>query len=144
MDHHIFRMDRKRSSNSKGFYLFIWGVRPEALYHLTRAEYKIEPGSIKTKDLLRLYTEHYLPKRKTYHNRGDFLLAKQSEDETLEAFWRRLIEIGKECNFNTSSVEYLMMPKYMNAVIDKQLRGKMMKENPRNEENDSIDQTKDL
>ena len=84
---------------------FIWGVRPEALYQIFRAEYKTEPGCIKTKDLVRLSTEHYLPKRKTYHNRGDFLLAKQYEDETLEAFWRRLIEIGKECNFNSSSVE---------------------------------------
>ena len=50
---------------------FIWEVKPEALYQITRAEYKTEPDNIKIKDLIRLYTEHYLPKRNTYRNRGD-------------------------------------------------------------------------
>ena len=31
---------------------FIWGVGPEALYQITRAEYKTEPDSIKVKDLI--------------------------------------------------------------------------------------------
>ena len=38
---------------------FIWGVGPEALYQITRDEYKTEPDSIQFKDLIRLYTEHY-------------------------------------------------------------------------------------
>ena len=65
---------------------FIWGVGPEALFQITRAEYKTDADSIKFKDLIRLYTEYYLPKRNTYHNRGDFFCAKQSEDETPEDF----------------------------------------------------------
>ena len=44
---------------------FIWGVGPEALYQITRAEYKTEPDSIKIKDLIRIFTEYYLPKRNT-------------------------------------------------------------------------------
>ena len=36
----------------------IWEVGPEALYQITRAEYKTEPDSIKFKDLIRLNTEH--------------------------------------------------------------------------------------
>ena len=54
---------------------FLWGVGPEALYQITRAEYKTEPDSIKVKDLIRLITEFYMPKRNTYHNRG-FLLGE--------------------------------------------------------------------
>ena len=107
---------------------FIWGVGPEALYQITRAEYKTEPDSIKIKCLIRLYTEHYLPKRNTYHNRGDFFWAKQSENETPEEFWRRLIEIEKECNFGTISAEELLISKYMTAITDKKLRDKLMKE----------------
>ena len=38
---------------------FIWGVGPEALYQITRAEYRTEPDSIKIKDLIRLFTEYY-------------------------------------------------------------------------------------
>ena len=107
---------------------FIWGVGPEALYQITRAEYKTEPDSIKIKELIRLYTEHYLPKRNTYHHRGDFFWAKQSENETPEEFWRRLIEIEKECNFGTISAEELLISKYMTAITDKKLRDKLMKE----------------
>ena len=44
---------------------FIWGVRLVALFQITRAEYKTDPDSIKIKDLIRLYTEYYLPKRST-------------------------------------------------------------------------------
>ena len=65
---------------------FIWGVGQEALYQITRAEYKTEPDSIKTKDLIRLFTEYYLPKRYTYYNRGDFFWAKQTEEEPPEEF----------------------------------------------------------
>ena len=75
---------------------FIWGVGPEALYQITRAEYKTEPDSIKRKDLIRLFNEFYMPKRNTYHNRANFFWAEQTEDETPEEFWRRLIEFEKE------------------------------------------------
>ena len=51
---------------------FIWGVGPEALFQITRTEYKTDPDSIKIKDLIRLYTEYYLPQRNTYHNRREF------------------------------------------------------------------------
>ena len=101
---------------------------PEALYQITRAEYKTEPDSIKVKDLIRLFTEFYMPKRNTYHNRGDFFWAKQTEEETPEDFWRRLIEIEKECNFNTISAEELLISKYMTAITDKKLRDKIKKE----------------
>ena len=63
----------KEKAIQKGF---IWGVGPETLYQITRAEYKTDPDSIKIKDLIRLFLEYYLPKRNTYHNRGDFFWAK--------------------------------------------------------------------
>ena len=107
---------------------FIWGVEPEALYQITRAEYNTEPDTIKVKDLIRLFTEFYMPKRNTYHNRGDFVRAKQTEGETPEEFWRRSIEIEKECNFNAITAEKLLISKYMTAITDKKLRDKIMKE----------------
>ena len=83
---------------------------------------------MKILDLIRLFTEFYMPKRNTYHNRGVFFWAKQTEDETPEEFWRRLIENEKECNFNTISAEKLLMSKYMTTITDKKLRDKIMKE----------------
>ena len=51
---------------------FIWGIGPEAIYQKTKAKYKTEPDKTVLKDLLRLFNEHLLPKRNTYHNRGEF------------------------------------------------------------------------
>ena len=120
-----YRMVRKKQLIHENF---IWRVGPDALYQVTRAEYKTEPDSIKIKDLIRLFTEYYLPKRNTYHNCGDFFWAKQTEEATPEEFWRRLIEIEKECNFNTISTEELLISKNMTAITDKKLRDRMMKE----------------
>ena len=76
---------------------FPLGVGPEALYQRTRSEYKTEPDSIEVKDrVIRLFTELYMSKRNTYHNRRYFFCAKQTEKETPEEFWRRLIEIEKK------------------------------------------------
>ena len=47
---------------------FLWGVGPEALYQITRAEYKTEPDRIKTKDLIRLFTKFYMPKSTLSNN----------------------------------------------------------------------------
>ena len=104
---------------------FIWGVGPETLCQITRAEYKTDPDSINIKELIRLFLEYYLPKRKTYHNRGDFFWAKQTE-ETPEEIWRRLIEIEEECIFkcihsSAYTAEELLISKYMTAITDKNL-----------------------
>ena len=94
----------------------------ETLYQITGAEYKTEPDSIKVRDLILLFREFYMTKRNTYPNRGDFFWAKQTE-ETPEEFWRRLIEIEKESNFNTTSAEELLISKYMTAITDKKTTG---------------------
>ena len=124
---------------------FIWGERPEALCQITRAEYKTEPDSIKVKVLIRLFTEFYMPKRNTYHNRGDFFWAKQTEDETPEEFRRRLIEIEKQCNFKTISAEEMLISKYMTAITDKKLRdNNNERKNFGTEEIDRINKTKSV
>ena len=107
---------------------FIWGIGPEALYQMTRAEYKTEPCKIAIKELIRLFNEYFLPKRNTYHNRGEFFWTKQTESETPEDFWRRLIEIEKECNFESITAEELLISNFMTAITDKKLRDKLMKE----------------
>ena len=107
---------------------FIWGVGPEAIYQITRAEYKTEPDTIPVEKLIKLFNQYYLPKRNVYHNRGDFFWAKQKDTETPEEFWRRLIDIEKECNFEGMSAEELLISKFMNSITDKKLRDKLMKQ----------------
>ena len=84
---------------------FIGGVEPEALNQITRAELKTEQHILKIKDLIRLFTEYYMPKRNTCHYRGDFFWTKQTEEEPPDEFWRRLIENEKECNVTQFQLE---------------------------------------
>ena len=107
---------------------FVWGVGPEALYQMTRTEYETEPDKIAIKELIRLFNEYFLPKRNTNHNRGEFFWTKQTESETPEGFWRRLMKIEKECNFESITAEELLISKFMIAITDKKLRDKLMKE----------------
>ena len=84
-----------------------------------------------------------MPKSNTYHNRGDFFWAKQTKDETPEEFWRRLIEIQKECNFNAISAEELLISKYMTAITDKKITGQNNeRKNIGTEKNNRIDKAK--
>ena len=106
---------------------FIWGIGPEAFYQMTRAEYKTEPDRIAVEDLIRLFNEYFLPKRNTYHNRGEFFWTKQTESETPEDFWRRLIEIEKESAFEGITAEDLLISKFMTAITDTKLRDNLMK-----------------
>ena len=88
---------------------------------MTRAEYQTEPGKIKIKDLIRLSNEYFLPKRNTYHNRGELSWTRQSETETPEDFWRRLIEIEKECAFEGITAEDSFISKFMTAITDSKI-----------------------
>ena len=74
---------------------FVWRIGPEVLYQMTRTKYKTEPDKIAIKELIRLFNEFFLPKRSSYYNSGEFFWTEQTESETPENFWRRLIEIEK-------------------------------------------------
>ena len=105
---------------------FIWGVGPGSPLP-NNAEYKTEPDTIKIKikDLIRLFVEYYMPKRNTYHDRGDFFWAKQTEEKTQKEFWRRIIE---KYVTSTHSRQELLRSKYMTGITDKKLRDRIMKE----------------
>ena len=107
---------------------FVWGIDPDALYQMTRAEYKTEPDKIAIKDLIRLFNVYFRQKRNTYNNRGETFWTKQTEAETPEDFWRILREIEKDCNFENITAEDLLISKFMTAITDKKLRDKLMKE----------------
>ena len=90
--------------------VFIWGIGPEGLYQMTRAGYKTEPDKIAVKYLTRPFNEYFLPKRNIYHNRGEYIRTRQTETKTPEDFWRRLIEIEKECPFDGKTTPRTSFP----------------------------------
>ena len=51
---------------------FIWVAGPSAIKIITKGEFNTDPDTIKTDKLIQLPRECYMPKRNTYHSRGDF------------------------------------------------------------------------
>ena len=77
--------------------IFFWGAGPSAIEIITKGEFNTDPDTIKTDKLIQLFREYYMPKRNTYHSRGDFFWAKQEENETPEEHWKKLITLEKNC-----------------------------------------------
>ena len=61
---------------------FNWGAGPSAIENITKEEFNTDPDTIKKERLLQLFKGCYMPKRNTYHSRGNFFWAKQEENET--------------------------------------------------------------
>ena len=119
------------------------GIGPEALYQMTRAEYKTDPDRIAIKDLIRLFNEYFLPKRNTYHNRGEFFWTKQTEAETREDFWRRLIEIKKRMQFREHNSRRITHIKIHDRNYGQETSGQINeRKETRDEENDRDDPAK--
>ena len=69
-----------------------------------------------------------MPKRNTYHSRGDFFWAKQEENETPEEHWKKLITLEKTCDFKDIKQEDLLISKFFTSITDKKLREKLIRE----------------
>ena len=106
----------------------IWGAGPTAIEDITKGQFNTDPDTITAERLLKLFMDHFLPKRNTYHSRGDFFWAKQEENETPLEHWRKLITLERNCEFKDIKQEDLIISKFITSITDKKLRKKLIGE----------------
>ena len=68
-----------------------------------------------------------MPKRNTYHSQGDFLWAKQEENETRRTLAKISIS-RKNCEFKNIKQEDLIVSKFTTSITDKKVREKLFRE----------------
>ena len=107
---------------------FTWGAGPSAIETITKGEVNADPDTINTERLIQLFKDYYMPKRNTYHSRGDFFWAKQEDNETPEEHWRKLVSLEKNCEFKDTKQEDLLISKFITSITDKKLREKLIRE----------------
>ena len=90
---------------------FIWGAGSSAFEIIAKGKFNPDPDTIETDKLIQLFREYYMPKRNTYRSRGDFLWAKQEENETPEEHWKILTSLEKNCEFKGIKQEDLLISK---------------------------------
>ena len=106
---------------------FLWALGPEETHQITRSEYRTDPDNIKIEKLIKTYNRHYLPEGNKYNSRGEFFWAKQTDTETPEDHWEKLVELEKQCVFRDFSTEFHIM-KIITSVTDTKIREKLLKE----------------
>ena len=70
----------------------LWALGPEKMHQTTKSEFRTEPDNIKTDKPLKLCNRYYLPK-KTYTNQKEIFWAKQTNTETPEDHWEKLVDL---------------------------------------------------
>ena len=106
----------------------IWGAGPSAIENITKGEFNTDPDTIDTERLLQLFKDYYMPKRNTYHSRGDFFWAKQEENESPDEHWRKLVSLETNCEFKDIKQEDILISNFITSITDKRLLEKLIRE----------------
>ena len=70
-----------------------WALGPKATHQKTRSEERMELDKFKINKLIKLH--NIMLAEKKYHSRRDLFGAKQTDTETPENHWKKIIELIK-------------------------------------------------
>ena len=92
-----------------------------------RGQWGKELKDISLQELLKLFKKTFLPTRNVFHSRAQFFNIKQEDGETLDEYWKRLVDIERKCEFNTITPEDIITYKFAATINDKKARDKFIK-----------------
>ena len=73
-----------------------WALGPKAKYEITRGQWGREFKEIPLHELVELFKKTFIPSKNVFHSRAQFFNITQQEPETLDEYWKRLVEIEKK------------------------------------------------
>ena len=118
-------MDQHTAYHIKGD--VIWALGPKAKHEIMRGQWGRELKDVKLPELLILFKKTFLPARNVFHSRTQFFNIKQEENETLDEYWKRLVDIERKCDFNNVTPEEIITYKFAATIKDKRARDKFIK-----------------
>ena len=68
-----------------------------------------------------------MPARNVFHSRTQFFNVKQEDEETLDEYWKRLVDIKRKCKFNRKTPEAIITYKPAATINDKKAWDKLIK-----------------
>ena len=96
--------------------LFIWAIRQNAITEMTKTVRGREPGSLPLHKLYTLFQPHVTPERNVHHNRADFFDLKREDGKTAAEVWKRILEVEKNCEFETITAAELLASKFLSLI----------------------------
>ena len=105
----------------------IWALGPKAKHKIMRGQWRKELKDISLQELLKLFKKTFLPARNIFHSRAQFFNIKQKEGETLDEYWKKLVDIERKCEFGNITPEDIITYKFAASINDKKARDKFIK-----------------
>ena len=119
-------MDQHTAYHIKGN--VIWALGPKAKHEIMRGQWGRELKDVVLPELLTLFKKTFLPVRNVFHSRAQFFTMKPDDNETLDEYWKRLVDIERKFEFNNITAEEIITYKFAATIKDKRARDKVMKE----------------
>ena len=105
----------------------IWALGPKAKHEIMRGQWGRELKDVNQPELLTVFKEIFLPVRNVFHSRSQFFNMKQDDNETLDKYWKRLVDIERKCDFNNITAQEIITYKLAVTIKDKRARDKFIK-----------------
>ena len=125
MDQRIERMDPHTVYHIKGDVL--WALGPKAKHEIIRGQWGKKLKDIDLPELLKLFKKTFIPARNVFQSRAQFFNIQQEENETLDEYWKRLVDIERKCEFNSITPEEIITYKFAATIKDKKAQDKFIK-----------------
>ena len=125
MDQGVDQMDPHTVYHIKGD--VIWALGPKAKHEIMRGQWGKELKDIDLPEMLKLFKKTFIPARNVFHSRAQFFNIQQDENETLDEYWKRLVDIERKCEFNSITPEEIITYKFAATINDKKARDKFIK-----------------
>ena len=100
----------------------IWALGPKAKHEITRGQWGRELKDVNLPELLTRFKKIFLPVRNS-----QFFNMKQDDNETMDEYWKRLVDIERKCGFNNITAEEIITYKFAATIKDKRARDKILK-----------------
>ena len=83
---------------------------------MTKTIREREPSSLALYKLYTLFRLHFTPERNVQHSRADFFDLKREDGESAADVWKRILEIERNCEFETITAAELLASKFLSVI----------------------------
>ena len=95
---------------------FLWAIGQSALTEMTKTVREREPNILPLHKLYTLFRLHFTPERNVQHSRADFFDLKREINETAADVWKRILDVEKNCEFETITAAELIASKFLSLI----------------------------
>ena len=100
----------------KDIFLWAWAIGQNTITEMTKTVREREPSSLPLYKVYTLFRLHFTPDRNVQHSRADFFDLKLEDGESAADVWKRILEVEKNCEFETITAAELLASKFLSVI----------------------------